>query len=116
MGDLGSIPRLERSPGERKDYPLQYSGLENSMDCMVHGITKSDTTERFSLSIFAAGKKEGIFSENLLIRSNVLGFGGVCVAAETLKRMISAPLTCSQISMLNVLNMLLLLQLNLFSL
>ena len=29
VGDLGSIPRLERSPGERKGYPLQYSGLEN---------------------------------------------------------------------------------------
>ena len=33
MGDLGSIPGLERSPGEGKGYPLQYSGLENSMDC-----------------------------------------------------------------------------------
>ena len=36
-GDLGSIPGLERSPGEGKGYPLQYSGLENSMDCIVHG-------------------------------------------------------------------------------
>ena len=36
--DLGSIPGLGRSPGERKGYPLQYSGLENSMDCMVHGV------------------------------------------------------------------------------
>ena len=44
-GDLGSIPGLGRSPGERKDYPLQYSGLENSMDCIVHGVAKSDTTE-----------------------------------------------------------------------
>ena len=35
-GDLGSIPGLGRSPGEEKDYPLQYSGLENSMDCIVH--------------------------------------------------------------------------------
>ena len=40
-GDLGSIPGWERSPGEVKGYPLQYSGLENSMDCMVHGLTKS---------------------------------------------------------------------------
>ena len=32
VGDLGSIPGLGRSPGERKDYPLQYSGLENPMD------------------------------------------------------------------------------------
>ena len=40
-GDLGSIPVLGRSPGEGKDYPLQYSGLENSMDCIVHGVAKS---------------------------------------------------------------------------
>ena len=40
-GDLGSIPGLRRSPGEGKGYPLQYSGLENSMDCIVHGVTKS---------------------------------------------------------------------------
>ena len=33
VGDLGSIPGLERSPGEGNNYPLQYSGLENSMDC-----------------------------------------------------------------------------------
>ena len=43
VGDLGSIPGLGRSPGEGKGYPLQYSGLENSMDCMVHGIAKSWT-------------------------------------------------------------------------
>ena len=40
MGDLGFIPGLERSPGEGKGYPLQYSGLENSMDCIIHGVTK----------------------------------------------------------------------------
>ena len=43
MGDLGSIPGLVRSPGEGKSYPLQYSGLENSMDCIVHGFAKSRT-------------------------------------------------------------------------
>ena len=42
-GDLGSIPRLVRSPGEGKRYPIQYSGLENSMDCIVHGVTNSWT-------------------------------------------------------------------------
>ena len=42
-GDLGSIPGLGRSPGEGKGYPLQYSGLENSMDCIVHGVAKSRT-------------------------------------------------------------------------
>ena len=36
-GDLGSIPGLGRSPSEEKGYPLQYSGLENSIDCIVHG-------------------------------------------------------------------------------
>ena len=42
-GDPGSIPGSERSPGEGKGYPLQYSGLENSMDCIVHGVAKSWT-------------------------------------------------------------------------
>ena len=41
VGDLGSIPGLGRSPEEGNGYPLQYSGLENSMDCIVHGVTKS---------------------------------------------------------------------------
>ena len=41
--DLGSIPRLGRSPGEGNGYPLQYSGLENSTDCVVHGVGKSRT-------------------------------------------------------------------------
>ena len=45
-GDLGSIAGLGRSPGEGKGYPLQYSGLENSMDCIVHGVTESRTQLR----------------------------------------------------------------------
>ena len=50
-GDLGSIPGLRRSPGEGSNYPLHYSGLENSMDwgawqATVHGITKSQTRLR----------------------------------------------------------------------
>ena len=40
-GDLCSIPGLGRSSGEGKGYPLQYSGLENSMDCIVHGVAKT---------------------------------------------------------------------------
>ena len=39
-GDLGSIPGLGRPPGEGKGYPLQDSGLENSMDSIVHGVTR----------------------------------------------------------------------------
>ena len=42
-GNMGVISGLGRSPGEGKGYPLQYSGMENSMDCIVHGVTKSQT-------------------------------------------------------------------------
>ena len=44
-GDLGSIPGLGRHPGKGKGYPLEYSGLENSMGRIVHGVAESDTTE-----------------------------------------------------------------------
>ena len=43
VGDLDSIPGLGRFPGEMNGYPLQYSGLENSRDCIVNGVTKSRT-------------------------------------------------------------------------
>ena len=42
--DLGSIPGLGQSPGKGKGYPLQYSGLENSLDCIVCGVAKSQTS------------------------------------------------------------------------
>ena len=47
-GDLGSIPGLEKSPGEQNGYPLWYSCLENSMDrgawwATLHGVAKSQT-------------------------------------------------------------------------
>ena len=43
VGDLGSIPEIGRFPGEGNGYPLQYSGLENSIDCIAHGVAKSQT-------------------------------------------------------------------------
>ena len=46
--DLGSIPGLGRSPEEGNGYPLQYSGLENSMDCIVNGDAKSQTRLTFT--------------------------------------------------------------------
>ena len=46
VGGLGSIPGLGRSPGDRKCDPLQYSGLENPMDCIAHGVAKSQTRLR----------------------------------------------------------------------
>ena len=58
-GDLGSIHGLGRSPGEGEGNPFQYSGLENSMDCIVHGVTKSWTQQsnfHFTWSTFGHGR------------------------------------------------------------
>ena len=60
-GYLGLIPGLGRSPGEENSYLLQYSGLENSMDCI-----ESDTTEQRSLSLMAKGKTK----QNTMGRGN----------------------------------------------
>ena len=48
--DLGSDPGFRRSPGEGKGFTLQYSGLENCMDCIVHGVKESGMTEWLSLT------------------------------------------------------------------
>ena len=50
VGDLGLIPGLRRCPGEGKGYPLQYSGLENSMDCIVHGVAKRHNWVTFTFT------------------------------------------------------------------
>ena len=47
-GDPGSIPGLGRSPGEGNGHPLQYSGLENSMDYIAQGVEKNQTTKKLS--------------------------------------------------------------------
>ena len=68
-GDLGLIPGLERSPGEGNGYPLQYTGLENSMDCIVHGVPKSrDTTERLALFFFFGNRTEIGFPASFAVR------------------------------------------------
>ena len=59
MLELDSIPGLGESPGEGKGYLLQYSGLENSMDCMVHEVAKSQTR----LNDFPFHFPEGVESE-----------------------------------------------------
>ena len=46
-GDLGSILGLGRSPKEEKSYPLQYSDLENAMNCIVYGVIRSRTLSNF---------------------------------------------------------------------
>ena len=61
VGDLCSIPGLGRSPGEGKGYPLQYSGLKNSMDCTVHGVAKTWTRlSDFSLSLCVSCLRGGL--------------------------------------------------------
>ena len=54
VGDLGWIPGLGRCPGEGKGSPLHCSGLEDSVDWLVHGVSESDTTERLSLAMRGA--------------------------------------------------------------
>ena len=71
-GDLGSIPGLGRSPGEGNGYPFQYSCLENSMDCIVHRITKSWTRRsnfHFHLGIDLAESEEEL--KSLLMKVKV---------------------------------------------
>ena len=64
MGDLGSIPGLGRSPGEGNGYPLQYSGLEDSMDCIVRGVAESQTQLTFTrfVTAFLPGSKRLLIS------------------------------------------------------
>ena len=68
-GDSSSIPGLGRLTGEGKGYPLQYSGLENSMDCIIRGITESDTTEHLSLSLSSTG----VSASASVLLMNILG-------------------------------------------
>ena len=53
VGDPSLISRSGRSAGEEIGYSLQYSGLENSMDCVVHGVAELDMTEQLSLISFS---------------------------------------------------------------
>ena len=67
-GNLGLIPGLGGSPGEGNSYPVQYSGTENSMDCIIHGATKSWTTQMVNTEIrliifFAAKDGEALYSQ-----------------------------------------------------
>ena len=77
-GDLGSIPGLGRSPEEGEGYPLQYSGLENSMDCITHGVAKSRTWLRDLCFHFQSSDSSTV---SLMIRWGLcaLGFPGSSV-------------------------------------
>ena len=78
-GDLSSIPGLGRSPGEGKGYPLQYSDLENSMDCIVHGVAKSWTRLSdfiFKLNVISQFGGELLMVELWSLSEVVFGLGG----------------------------------------
>ena len=81
--DLGSISGLGRSPGEEKGYPLQYSGLENSLDFIVHGVTMSQTwLSDFHFHFWSSQqlqKKHLVKSNSQSQFKNKLGKVGICV-------------------------------------
>ena len=96
VGDLGLVPGLGRSPGEGNGYPLQYSDLENSMDCIVHGVAKSRTRlSEFHFHFHAYCKKTagfgGFGNLYLSLRSGIMS----CV--NLIRRLISLSLFYSEL-------------------
>ena len=94
VGDLGLIPGLGRSPGEGKGYPFQYSGLENSTDCIVHGVAMSQTQLinfhcHFSLS--DNNRSLSIYMLLLLLLLSRLSHVQFCATPQTAAR--QAPLS-----------------------
>ena len=69
-GDLGSIPGLGRSPGEGKGYPVQYSGLENFMDSIVHGVAKSQT-QLSDFYFFIQNSNNIVIIKDVLLKTNI---------------------------------------------
>ena len=65
-GDLGSVSGLGRAPGEGKGYPVHYSGLEKSMDCIVHGVPKSQTRlNNFHFNEYSVQFSRSVVSDSL---------------------------------------------------
>ena len=80
-GNLGSISGLGRSLEKRKGYPLQYSGLENSVDSIVHGVAKSrtqlndfhfNTEQNKENKISETGASKNKISKNINVKSEPL--------------------------------------------
>ena len=76
VGDLGSIPEFGRFPAEGKSYPLQYSGLENSMHCISLGVAKSQTWLSHFHSHFQSGKSGHSY---IYIYIFFFSFSGFCI-------------------------------------
>ena len=78
VGDLGSISRLGRSPAERNGYPLQYSGLENAMDCIVNGVAKSPTQlSNFHFQVALVVKNSSANSRDIRDTSSIPRLGRI---------------------------------------
>ena len=90
VGDRSSIPGLGRSPGEGKGYPLQYSCLENSMDCIVHGVPKSGTQLsdfHFHFLMTASQKiSPGISLEGMMLKLKLQYFGHLMQRVDSLEK------------------------------
>ena len=72
MADLGSIPGLGRSPGEGNVYPLLYYSLENSMDCVAHGVTMNQTGLRnFQFEFIIDLNTDSYFRKNFEIGAEI---------------------------------------------
>ena len=71
-GDLGPIRGLGRTPGEGKGYQLQYSGLENSMECIAHGAAESQIRLRKGASLVAQLVKNLPAMQKILVQ--ILGW------------------------------------------
>ena len=82
-GDPSLIPGLGRYPGEGKGYLLQYYDRENSMDCIVHRVTKSRTYLSDFHSLTHLQRKDGLMTRKVASRMSVMdhdyigGGGGV---------------------------------------
>ena len=88
MGDLGLIPGLVRSPREGKGYPLLYSGLENSLDCIIQGVAKSQA--QLSDFLFTLLTEVGLFASSqyfwvlsMLLSSIALNLWVLCSVARS---------------------------------
>ena len=73
VGDLGSIPGLGRSPGKGNGYPLQYSGLENSMDSTVHGVARDGHNWAIFTFIVYNSNLKIVFNTDINIQLKLLG-------------------------------------------
>ena len=67
---LGFDPWVGKIPWRRERLPFQYSGLENSMYCIVHGVAESDMTERLSLSLSCNTEEKKEYENNFEEKSH----------------------------------------------